>query len=96
MKLEIDLLSTVTVSQSVNRKSVPPPIAASNEQENRSNEAPVVHNLSLSKKGFLLKRGGKNMSKWQKRYFELVYSVENKMYSLTYKQKEKVYFNIIN
>ena len=46
--------------------------------------------ITMEKKGFLLKRGGKNLSKWQKRYFELIYSKENKMYLLSYRKGEKV------
>lgn len=55
---------------------------------------PPPDDLTIEKKGVLLKRGGKNYNKWQKRYFHLCYNPERKIYTLAYKLKEKVFDNI--
>lgn len=53
---------------------------------------PPPDDLTIEKKGVLLKRGGKNYNKWQKRFFHLYYNPERKIYTLAYKLKEKVFY----
>jgi hypothetical protein len=56
---------------------------------------PSSEDLTIEKKGVLLKRGGKNYNKWQKRYFVLAYNPERKIYTLAYKLKEKVFIHFL-